>query len=400
MKSKNKPQKALVCYTDLNGVVTDIKYNDFDQIINLKKNETFGSFFERESMPQYLDFLRELRSNKIVLDYPLPVKINGQFQTMHTTGMHQEDQILLIGSLIQENAMLFVNELQQINNEQANEIRRLIKASYDEKSSIEEETNVMLEEMSRLNNELVNIQRELSKRNAELQRLNHLKNQFLGIAAHDIRNPLGVIMAYSEFLYDETENVLTEEYRGFINSIQKSAAFLLHLIEDLLDISKIESGRIELLKSSADMIDLVTSIIKKNNLLASKKQISIQLNSCCDSLYFNYDANKMEQVISNLLTNAVKFSHSGSVVQVSISMQDEKMVRLDVKDTGIGIKAENLESIFMPFNEATNKGTSGEKSTGLGLFIVRSIVNAHGGHIEVQSKLGEGSTFSVFLPLN
>jgi signal transduction histidine kinase len=345
------------------------------------------------------NFILESKKNNIAFDYQLNLLIKDQIKTIYFIGIALGNNLLIIGADNHKEAIEFTNHLQQISNEQANHIRALLKEKTSKTGNTDNETKLLFDEFSRLNNELVNLQRELSKKNVELSKLNDLKNQFLGMAAHDLRNPLGVIQSYAEFLIEEASDKLSEEHQKFLDTIYNSTDFMLKLIEDLLDISKIESGKIQLFKESFDLVPFTRDIIKLNRILASKKKIEVSFDFTPDQIQVTADRQKLEQVINNLLTNAIKFSFPESTVYVNIQLQSN-IVKMSVKDQGIGIAAEDMVKLFVPFTKITNKGTRGEKGTGLGLSIVKKIINSHEGEIEVFSEVGKGTEFIVNLPVN
>jgi len=291
-----------------------------------------------------------------------------------------------------------INQIQAINNEQTNTIRMLIKEKFDVEKKKKEEDDKIYNDITGLNNELINLQRELARKNAELVHLNDLKNKFLGMAAHDLRNPIGIIYSYSDFLRDEAKDVLSSEHKEFLDIINTSAQFMLALIDDLLDISRIESGKIDLHQELFPIEQLMSKIVGLNRVLAQKKNIGIDLIINKPGLIVNADGPKLEQVFNNLISNAIKFSIAATVIKVEIS-ESENSVLIGVHDQGQGIPEAELDKLFKPFQKTSVKSTGGEKSTGLGLSIAKRIVEAHKGVIRVESKVGEGTTFYVELPL-
>lgn len=215
--------------------------------------------------------------------------------------------------------------------------------------------------------------------------------------AHDLRNPLGVIMNLSEFILEEKEK-LSEEAVSFLEKIDSLSKFMLNMVTELLDISSIESGQMNLNKTRFDLVQLVRDAVTLNKSLAEKKNIFINFVSSEESLPLYADLNKIDQVITNLLTNAVKYSYQNTTTVVAI-MKDLKKARLVVKDEGQGIPSNEIIKLFKPFAKTSVKSTGGEKSTGLGLMIVKKIVDGHGGTITVESEVGAGTTFTVELPL-
>jgi len=391
------PVKGLAFLCNLNGIIIKILRDDFNLNQTLTQ-KLFANVVDEPDRGKALNFLLEVKLKNIAFDYQLNIVINNEIITLYFVGIVVKDSILVIGADNHKEALEFTNNLQQITNEQANLIRKLIKGNATEIREKEQENSYYFDELTRLNNELVNLQRELSKKNSELARLNNLKNQFLGMAAHDLRNPLGVIQSYAEFLIDEIAHNLSDEHRRFLHTIYKSTNFMLGLIEDLLDISIIESGNISLNKEDFDMVAMVSDNIDLNRVLAAKKQIEIHLETQPGILMVTADKQKIEQVLNNLISNAIKFSPPNSSIYV-VLRSDLNQVSVKIKDHGIGIKSENLEKLFNPFVKFTEKGTQGEKGTGLGLTIARKIVESHNGHIEVSSIFGKGTIFVVSLPI-
>jgi len=239
---------------------------------------------------------------------------------------------------------------------------------------------------------------ERQRATVELARLNELKNQFLGMAAHDLRNPLAVVQTCSEFLLDEVGKTLSEEKKAeFLTRIRNNAAFMLYLIDDLLDVSRIESGKLTLNIGTTDLVELVNRNLELNRTLASRKHIGLQFTHDAAQCMVMADSRRVEQVLSNLISNAVKFSVSGSEVVVRAGQVDGGL-GVSVADHGQGIPAEELSGLFEPFNRTSVRSTAGEKSTGLGLAICRKIVEAHLGRIWAESKVGVGTTISFTLP--
>ena len=242
------------------------------------------------------------------------------------------------------------------------------------------------------------LQRELLKKNVTLEGLNQQKNQWLGMAAHDLRTPLGIISGYSDFLLEQIEETFTEQAE-MIDRIKSSSRFMLNMVDDMLDISTIESGHLKLRIQPTDLLELVRRNVGLNRLLAEQKGIDIQLHSPASLPLLELDSDKIEQVLNNLIGNAVKFSLPGTAVQVRVEA-DTDQVRLAVEDQGSGIFEDQRQQLFQPFSHTSATGTGGEKNTGLGLAIVRHMVEGHGGHIRVESQVGQGSTFHVSLPLD
>lgn len=228
-----------------------------------------------------------------------------------------------------------------------------------------------------------------------LAELNTLKNKFLGMAAHDLRNPLISIRGFAELLQ---EGGLDEaSVHEFLEIIRKSADDSLGLINDLLDLSVIESGKFDLNLKLNDMTRLLEERALLINHAAVSKNISIHLNlgNIPEALF---DRGKIGQAIDNYLSNAVKYSPAGSAVSVMASALEEEIV-VEVIDQGPGIPPEEREGMFGEFHKTSARPTGGEKSTGLGLAITRRIVEAHHGRVGVESPTGGGSRFYFTIPI-
>lgn len=240
--------------------------------------------------------------------------------------------------------------------------------------------------------------RSLEKANRRLEELNREKNQYIGMVAHDLRNPIGTSESFAGLLLESYQDYTVEEHRTFLDIIQKSCGYSLQLISDFLNISKIEAGVFELQLSSHEYIRFITDIIIQNNHIARKKNQVIHLNTSLNELYINIDANKMRQVVDNLLGNAMKYSPEESSIEVSVETDPEGLTTR-VTDQGPGIAPAELRTLFHAYRTASSRPTGGEKATGLGLAIAKMVVDAHKGTIDVKSEPGKGSSFFFTLPL-
>jgi len=396
MKSPEAINGVVLLCND-NGLVQRVIMDDI-QFQSLKpEGRLFSNLTDAASRMQALNFLHDIKQNSIALDYQLGFDLEDPLKYLNFAGARIDGHLWVIGATNSSEAMQYLDYLQQINNEQANQIRQLIKSNQVSITAKHDSDSRTYEELSHLNNELVNLQRELTRKNAELERLNQLKNEFLGMAAHDLRSPLAIVMSYAEFLLQEKDDVLALEHREFLEIIYNSSEFMLRLIEDLLDVSQIESGNLKLQSEWVDLVELTSKNLYLNNILAARKGVTCVLYEDTKPVMVDCDVRKMEQVLNNLIGNAVKFSHAGSEVSVRITASSG-MVCLTVSDKGTGISPEHLDKIFQPFVKGLKKGTSGESSTGLGLYIVKKIIEGHNGFIEAESEPGVGSTFRVFLP--
>ena len=238
----------------------------------------------------------------------------------------------------------------------------------------------------------------LRQSNDQLRELNSQKNEFLGMAAHDLRNPIAVIQNSSSVLSRYLSENLSEKQKEFLKKISDTSKFMLELLNSLLDISKIESGKLGLEITKNNYPDFVRKNIEFNRFFATEKGISIDSALSDDIPLVDFDKNKIEQVLNNLISNAIKYSHPNTTIRIEV-LREKNFVVTKVIDQGQGIPENELPHVFKPFQKASTKPTAGEKSTGLGLAIVKKIVEGHQGVIGVESEVGKGSTFFFKLPL-
>ncbi len=241
---------------------------------------------------------------------------------------------------------------------------------------------------------------EKSRLYKELLELNEAKNRFLGMAAHDLRNPIGVVQSFATLLREGVLGPVDDKQRKALQQMEQSCGSMLHLIDDLLDVSAIESGQLVLEIVPTALEPFLERVVETNRMLASGKTIELRLEMAKAIPRVPLDARRIEQVINNLVSNAVKYSQRDTLVEIRAAVDGERhAVVISVADQGPGIPANEVDKLFHDFSRTSVRPTGGEKSTGLGLSIVRRIVTAHGGSVWVDSAVGRGSTFSFSLPL-
>jgi CheY-like chemotaxis protein len=249
------------------------------------------------------------------------------------------------------------------------------------------------------------------------------------MVSHDIRQPLQNIMICTELILQDENFVIPPTHAEMMQTNHSSARLMHNMVDELLQLVQLDFGKvpINIEPRFTDLISLINRIVMHNTLFAARKHISlntrVKMNRKCpmmtvehheESFTISYaewekefahstitgfvDPIKMEQVLNNLITNAVKFSHPFSKVEIEVGRK-EKQVYISVIDKGLGIPSEEMSKLFQPYKKISVKPTAGESSTGLGLSIVKSVIIAHGGNIEVESEEGIGSTFTILLPL-
>lgn len=245
--------------------------------------------------------------------------------------------------------------------------------------------------------DIKNAEEEIRQKNNQLAELNETKNQFLGMASHDLRNPLYTIQSFSQVMQEGMVGDVNPEQKDMLGSIYNASKFMQALLENLLDISKIESGKIDLDKQIHDFNLAVKQQVELNQLLARKKHITLHM-SLGDIPALRFDKNAIIQVLGNLVGNAIKFSPPNTNIYV-VTEKAKNAIRFSVRDEGPGLSQEDQELLFKEFQRLSAKPTGGEKSTGLGLAIVKKLIRLHNGDVGVKSEPGKGSTFFFSLPV-
>jgi len=252
-------------------------------------------------------------------------------------------------------------------------------------------------EKGNLITQLANQKTKIELQYQEVKRLNELQNTFLGIAAHDLRNPIASIQNIAELLLMPQIQLSDEEKTEFFEDIRTVTKHMLLLINDLLDVTNIESGKFSLFPIYYDMKKLLSDAIKRNQFLADSKGTQIILESVSTGKAF-IDISRMRQVLDNLISNAVKYSPPDSVIKIR-SIRKTHCWRVEVQDQGPGIAPQERDRLFKDFSRLSAKPTGGEKSTGLGLSITRRVIEAHHGIINVESLPETGSIFWFEIPI-
>jgi PAS domain S-box-containing protein len=238
---------------------------------------------------------------------------------------------------------------------------------------------------------------ELESRNKEVERANRLKSEFLASMSHELRTPLHTIIGFSELLSEQFEGPLNDKQKRFIDHIHRDSLHLLELINDVLDLSKIEAGRLELRREAFDIGMAIEEVVQPIRRQAEAKALSVDTHVAVDSAVYA-DRVRFKQILLNLLSNAVKFTPEGGRVRVDAAIRDG-FFEISVSDTGVGISAEEHVTVFDKFYQVGNTTKGVREGTGLGLAITQHLVAEHGGRIWVESEVGQGSRFTFTIPV-
>lgn len=251
--------------------------------------------------------------------------------------------------------------------------------------------------LAQQNQELELTRQRIEQQNLQLIEAARLKSQFLATMSHELRTPLNAVIGFAQVLLRQRSAALSTTQSGMVERILSNGKNLLALINDILDLSKIESGRLELQLELIDLNRLVSSTLEELKPLAEQKQLSIDLELPIENFTIVNDSNRLRQVLVNLLSNAIKFTESGCI-EIKVSEFLGTQFTISIKDTGIGIAASEIEHIFEEFRQVDQTTTRKHGGTGLGLAITKSLVQMMQGKISVDSELGQGSTFCIELP--
>jgi signal transduction histidine kinase len=246
--------------------------------------------------------------------------------------------------------------------------------------------------------ENVRLFNEIQEKSAQLEVANKHKSDFLANMSHELRTPLNAIIGFSEALNDRLFGELNEKQAEYLGDIHESGKHLLSLINDILDLSKIEAGRMELDVSTFDLPAALSNAITLVRERAQRHAIDLALEVDKNLGAFSGDERKFKQIMLNLLSNAVKFTPDGGRIAVS-ARKDTTHVEISVQDTGIGIAPEDQGAVFEEFKQVGRDRLKKAEGTGLGLALTKRFVELHGGAIRLESTPGKGSTFTVSLPL-
>ncbi len=267
------------------------------------------------------------------------------------------------------------------------------------RKEIEQELTRAVADLARSNRDLDKSSQEIKEANHRLRELDQIKSRFISAASHELRTPLTSIKGYVEAILEDEVGPLNEKQKEFLTYVKSSTDRLHRLLNELLDISKIESGQIKMNKELIRVRELLREEVMSFQPQAQQKNIQLVAAVDMQLREIYCDGDKIREVMDNLLSNAVKYTPSGGKIRVE-AKNFEDGVQIEVHDTGIGISKEDLPRIFEPFQYIEKEGVeSGEESTGLGLTLVRRIVEAHDGRIRVKSEDGKGSIFTVILPM-
>ncbi len=276
---------------------------------------------------------------------------------------------------------------------------------------LEEKNRELRELTERLEEKVIERTKKLKEINRELERSNQIKSRFIANMSHELRTPLNSIIGFSEILLEKTFGPLTEKQERYTDNIFSSGKHLLQLVNNILDLAKIEAGKIDLNYETFQVEDAVKEVIMVIHSLTDRKMIELVTDIDTKLSFITADKVKFKQILYNLFSNAVKFTPEGGRIGIRTekvvnrsqglpwAVEGQEFLRTSVWDTGIGIKPEDMDKIFDEFEQVDSSMSRRYEGTGLGLSLTKKLVELHGGQIDVTSTIGKGSTFSFYIPI-
>ena len=309
---------------------------------------------------------------------------------------------ILVPLVVKEKVAGFIFVGREVSYEEVSEADRELISTLASQMSQAIENSLLYEQLWQSHRELEAKVKErtleLAKANEELKRMNKMKSDFVSNVSHELRTPLTSIKGYASILSDGKLGAMSEDQRQRLLRINEQTNTLTQLVNDLLDISRIESGKVVMDLKPVTVRTLLENPVDLLQPQIREKQITLEVVAGEPPIEIWVDREKMERALLNLIGNAVKFTPAGGRITVQVSIRKEE-VQFDITDTGIGIDAKDIQHLFEEFFRSENAIRQNIKGTGLGLSLVKQVIEAHDGKIWVKSKMGEGSTFSLTLPL-
>jgi two-component system sensor histidine kinase/response regulator len=293
--------------------------------------------------------------------------------------------------------IVFANEKYFITSERQ-QILDLLLSTYETAVQKNQQLTESQSELKKLNEQLDQKIVELEAQNRRVQDVNRLKSEFLANMSHELRTPLNAIIGFAQLMHDGKVGAVSAQHQEYLGDILGSARHLLQLINDVLDLSKVEAGKLEFNPEPVNLKRIISEVRQVLQALSANKRLTIEIEVSAVVEQLVIDPAKLKQVLYNYLSNAIKFTPEEGQITVRAIQEDSENFRLEVEDTGIGIPPDEFGKLFVEFQQLESGTTKKHQGTGLGLALTRKIVEAQGGRVGVESVQGRGSVFYAVLP--
>lgn len=385
------PQGSVfVCEAD--GTITRVLRDELALVEPGGAARTLPTRVDSGSFRKALDFLRAA-SAEPVFAWELIVDLDGALRPLWFAGAAEGGPLLVAVARSRSQLAALCRALGEGSGAVASAARAMKSAGTDDAAEVQ-----ALDELVRMNGELSNLHRELARKNLDLRRMMEERDRVVSAAAHDLRSPLNAIANFAAILREDVGDRLGDDERQYLERIEHSSQFMQALVEGMLDVSRANWGKLSLSRQEVAFEELLRLVVGVHRAMAQRKKIELVTELGRDLPRIAIDENKVEQVLNNLIGNAIHYSYEGSRVRVVADLDEACHCRVSVHDEGQGIPADELGKLFVPFSRTSVRPTGGESTTGLGLAIAKGIVEAHGGRIWVESEPGVGSSFHFTLP--
>ena len=414
---------AVLC--DLQGIVARVLRDNLALGERIAPGQTLTRLVDRGSLSKALSFLVEIKAQGATFDWEMNVAVGetmsdeGQSTlTLHFTGGVMAETLLIAGAASSQSALQLYAELLRLTHAPAARLRAAVQERVEAEHTQAEVGHGLYDDISRLNNELVNLQRELAKTNAQLEQrvaartadltqsnaaLTQalcVQSGFLAAVSHELRTPLAAVLGLAETLQLGIYGPLTECQQKPVAMLLSSGQRLLALVTDVLDYTALEAGAVSLRRADTPVAEICQASLQAVQGVAATRQIRLTCQIAGALATVPADRQRLEQMLVKLLENAIKFTPEGGAVGLDVTGDvGRREVHFTVWDTGIGLAPEDQAGLFEPFTQVDSRLARNYEGAGLGLALVRRLVELHGGQVKAESDgPGKGSRFTVKLP--
>ncbi len=378
-------QFAVCC--DLSGRIRTVLRDDLGLLNREVTSALLSAIATESSATVCLAMLEEIRREQAVYGWLLEVQSSDGPVSLHFAGALQDDQIIVIACEEFSEIPRFTEEILRVNNEHVAALRRLQKDA-----ALRASASSQYAGLSELNNQVTALQRQLAMKTRQLEDALRERNLLLGIAAHDLRGPIGSIANFAASL--RRSDSLTDRQRLSTEWIERLSNYMSRVLLGVLSTTAISEGRLQLQMEEANLSDVIEAAVECARPLAEMHGVRIAWKP--DPCHCSVDAPRLTQAVSNLIDNAIKAAPEGTKVEIS-STQAGSHVSVQVRDYGQGIPPESREAIFRAF-ESTAESSEAASAFGLGLHIAGQVVSAHNGRLELDCPADGGTIFTIILP--